>query len=218
MKTLRRLALLPLAALPFAAHATDLGLANSYNGFIFGNAAWSGGGESEGPMAVGGNFTHNGAHNTDVHGINGPTIGAKTNATLLVGGNMTVQGGQLNWGNGYVGGAFSTTQPYNLNNGSTLTVGGAISGTVQGGTSSQNNGGGPRPGDDLHGQKAYSLTQSNYIAGLTTNVTTIIAANITDQNQFNLNVAAPPQPEQRRSTRTSRSSACPPGSSSRSPT
>jgi len=192
MYNTRILALISLAAIPFAASAADLGLARDYNAFIFGNSTFNGN-ESEGPVAVGGNYTVNAGHNTDIFHINGPTVGALTNATLLVGGDFIANGdAHLEWGNGYVGGNFKTNSHYDLHNSSTLNIHGAYTNLSGGAGPSQNNAfnlNGPAVAASLFtDQKAYSATQSSLISALGTNFGNSIEAytpsNQNDQNKF----------------------------------
>ncbi len=89
MQNTRILALISLAAVPFAASAADLGLAKNFNAFVFNN--YSATSDSEGSVAVGGNFT--GSQNNAMHQFPG-TLGTATNIGLYVGGtyNASVNG------------------------------------------------------------------------------------------------------------------------------
>lgn len=169
------------------ASASGLGPAGEFNAFIFGNAS-AANGETEGAVAVGGNFVTTGAHVTLAHNYPA-TLGSQSGIGLYVGGNRVAQGGSLNnGGNGFVGGNFVTSNPYNLNGTGTLRAGGSVVGTVQIG---------PALGGQLNvvdptvftQQKAYSLTQSAYIRSLTaTNMDSLIG----DPNNLNIDVSSLP--------------------------
>lgn len=87
MKLLRSSAFLALAALPFAVQAADLGLAKNFNDFIFGY--YKGGSESEGAVAVGGNYYGSSQFAQHVHG-QAPSgqLGTVSNIGLYVGGTL----------------------------------------------------------------------------------------------------------------------------------
>ena len=94
MNPIRSLVFVPLLALPLAAHAADLGLAKDFNAFVFGNYAATS--DSEGAVAVGGDFT--GSQNNAMH-VNGGQapygkLGTQSNIGLYVGGdyNASVNG------------------------------------------------------------------------------------------------------------------------------
>jgi len=133
-----------------SAHATDsLGVAGTFNDFIFNQATASGGGEAEGAIAVGGiglganqvAFTAGGGY--DILSHNDPaTVGALTSVGLYVNGNVDfTSGGQMgNSGNAYVSGNFvNGGGPYNFNGGGALYYGGTLSGSIQNNTDHQAN-------------------------------------------------------------------------------
>jgi choice-of-anchor A domain-containing protein len=156
------------------ASGNSLGVANSFNAFIFDQATVNGGGESEGAIAVGGigltssQTSFNATSNYNVEIRNEPaTLGLLSNIGLYVDGNVNFSnGGQLNnGGNAYVSGNFSTTNPYDLNGAGNLYYGGTVSGTVHGDT--YNN-------DEVDSsyftqQQTFSQDQSEALTGLTAN-------------------------------------------------
>lgn len=101
----RLLAILGLAALALPAAADDLGVANTYNAFIFGNAA-SPGGHSDGAVAVGGNWTMD---YLVTQKADYGTAGADNKVGIYVGGNLTATNKPSvnNGSNAYVGGTFT---------------------------------------------------------------------------------------------------------------
>lgn len=147
----KRLSLVSILALGVSAvaHASGpLGLASTFNAFIFNQATVNGGGESEGAIAVGGlnltsgnAFTATNNYNITIKSGSAGTLGSLSNIGLYVNGNVDFEnGGQLNNGsNAYVSGNFATTNPYDLNGGGTLYYGGSKSGTVQSGSTSHQN-------------------------------------------------------------------------------
>ncbi len=144
-----------------SAHAADLGLANQFNAFVFGNANTSGG-HADGAVAVGGNWTGSGydvlQHNAPANVLGDPKIG------MYVGGNVSYShGGSINnAGNARVKGNFFSQNPYNVNGGH-LYVGGTRTGNVNGSWTDQTD------TVDLgvfNTQLAYSLAQSAAIAAL----------------------------------------------------
>ena len=170
-------------ALTAAAFGQSLGTANQFNAFIFGNASVNGGGESEGAIAVGGNFTA--SNNYNVLTKNAPaSIGSLNDIGLYVGGNATFSnGGQLNsGGNGYVGGNFSTNNPFDLNGGGGLSYGGTLSGTVHGTTTNSN----LINSNIFTQQKAYSLSQAAMLDATAANTT----INMSDPNNWALNYSS----------------------------
>ncbi|HLO49911.1 MAG TPA: collagen-binding domain-containing protein, partial [Kamptonema sp.] len=110
-----------LLAVPFAAslaiggimpvYAADLGPANNYNVFVFGDMNQSS--DSEGRVAVGGNatFTNFGIGDR-LSNSNG------SDARLVVGGNLNYNGGQVFGGNAVYGGTATLSGGANTNNGS----------------------------------------------------------------------------------------------------
>lgn len=169
-------------ALVGSAHAVNLGVANDFNAFIFGNATAQSG-DSDGAVAVGGNWTtvNNyvfNAHNTTPN----PTIGSATNLGLYLGGNLN--GGanngatQINSGrNAYVAGTVSSPAPL-MNGGGTMFAGSAA---VQAST--------------FTNQFAYSSLQSSTLNGLSAasvntsnpNNYSIQITNVGGLNVFNIN-------------------------------
>lgn len=144
-----------------SAHAADLGLANQFNAFVFGNANTNGG-HADGAVAVGGNWTGSGydvlQHNATANVLGDPKIG------MYVGGNVSYSnGGSINnAGNARVKGNFFSQNPYNVNGGH-LYVGGTRTGNVNGNWTDHTD------TVDLgvfNTQLAYSLAQSAAIAAL----------------------------------------------------
>lgn len=191
--SLRILTLAGLAVLGSVASATDLGLLRGFNVVTLGDQngnngnGSASGGETEGAVAIRGNFSTTNAHNTNIHN-NGTTFGGFTNVGMYVGGNVQVNGGQMNNGaKGLVRGNFSNSGgPYNLNGGGQLRTGGTISGTVQAGTTFQNQNQNPVNVADFTTQRAHSIMQTNHLALVTA---TNLDALIVDQNNLNINVA-----------------------------
>ncbi len=171
------------------ASAQSLGLANQFNAFVFGNAS-ANGGETEGAVAVGGNFSTTNAHNTLIV-PGGATVNGNSNVGLYVKGNLSVQGGQLNnGGKALIGGAFSNSSgPYNLNGGGNLKAGGSISGGING-SATANAMPNPVNAVDFSQQQTYSNQQSAFIAGLggATNMDALIG----DPNNLSINVGSLP--------------------------
>ncbi|WP_180542270.1 choice-of-anchor A family protein [Nevskia soli] len=139
MKSIQALALLCGAAA--CASASDLGVAEGYNVFTFGN--FSGNADSQGRVAVGGNAT------LTNFGI-GNDLGSSSSLypySLVVGGNLTYQNGQTDFGGIAVGGnatLTSVTSGGNMNVGGTLnTTGGQIDGMVAATSWINQNTGGP---------------------------------------------------------------------------
>ena len=96
------------------ARAANLGAANAFNGFIFGNLT-SAGQDTEGRLAVGGNFT---ASNYGVgSGGVGPAVPITNPRTdvLVVGGDMNAQGGWQVFNGNAVWGTSLTAAPTTLN-------------------------------------------------------------------------------------------------------
>lgn len=101
MSRLRILGLLSLGALPLAAHADDLGIANGFNVFVFGSMQ-SHGSDTQGRIAVGGNATL--ASYSVGHNYAGATVD-----TLVVGGALNFSNGSVENGKYWAGGAVSFT-------------------------------------------------------------------------------------------------------------
>jgi choice-of-anchor A domain-containing protein len=164
---LKRTAMLALAVLcgsPLHAHAqTDLGVAGGFNAFIFGNVTTPNGGESEGPLAIGGNWT-TGSYNVNI-GNHATSIGSTSNIGAYVLGNVTGSG---------------STQ---INNGANAYVGGTVSGNpliFNGGGSLKN--GSSFVSSSAFNQAAYSK-QSNYLASLSDQV-----INTSDPNNLHIDL------------------------------
>jgi choice-of-anchor A domain-containing protein len=161
------------------AHAggSSLGNAGSFNAFIFDHATVSGGGETEGAIAVGGlglsssqiAFNASSNYNTLIK-TNPASLGSLNNIGLYVNGNVNfASGGQLNnGGNAYVSGNFSTGNPYDLNGAGSLAYGGSLSGTVQGGSTSHQN---LVQSSYFTQQQVFSQNQANALDGLAANAT-----------------------------------------------
>lgn len=103
MASTKRALILSFLTVSASAHCADLGWANSFNAFIFGNATTYGG-HSQGSIAVGGNWTMSyEAQQNSSPRANLPTA---PNAGIYVGGNVTVTGvARVLRGNAYVGGS-----------------------------------------------------------------------------------------------------------------
>lgn len=125
------------------ASASDLGVAKTFNAFIFGNASTQGG-HADGAIAVGGSWTSQ----YDFLQSNLPgTIGSLNKIGGYVGGSMSFTGGSVNnSGNLYVGGAFSGS--LNMNGGTRFANSPLVDPTV------------------FTSQQAYSLAQSAAVAGM----------------------------------------------------
>lgn len=161
---MRKVALaLALSSLSLAVHAADLGIANSFNVFVFGNASTQGG-HTDGAIGVGGSWT--GSHDLNQHSLPA-TVGALTNIGGYVGGSMNFTGGSVNGAaNLYIGGGFSGS--INMNGGTRFSNSALVDPAV------------------FTTQKTYSQGQANAIRGLTA---TNIAGLIGDPNNLNINVA-----------------------------
>ncbi|HVT11197.1 MAG TPA: collagen-binding domain-containing protein [Fimbriimonadaceae bacterium] len=159
------------------ASAADLGLANQFNGFLFGNAVTSGG-HSDGAMAVGGSWSGSGYD--ALQSSLAATVGSLTNVGMYVGGsvNFTASGSVNNSGNAYVNGDFHGNT-FNMNGG-TLYYGGSVSG-VNGSKVNQAN---TVSASTFADQYAYSVLQSNYLASLGGE-----AINTADPNNWSVNAA-----------------------------
>ncbi len=123
------------------ANASNLGVAEGYNVFTFGD--FSGSADSEGRVAVGGNAT---LTNFGLGGSLGSTSSLYP-YSLVVGGNLTYQNATENYGGIAVGGSATLT---NITVSGNLSVGGAlttqngqINGAVSAGSWSRQNTGGP---------------------------------------------------------------------------
>lgn len=141
----------------------DLGVAGGFNAFIFGNVSTPNGGESEGPLAIGGNW-NTGTYNVNI-GNHATRVGSTTNIAAYVLGNVNVSGStQINNGaNAYVGGTVSGN-PLIFNGGGSLKQGASdVSASV-------------------FNQAAYSH-QSNYLAGLSDQV-----INTSDPNNLHIDL------------------------------
>lgn len=94
-----------LLAVPGSAFCADLGIANSFNAFIFGNATTYGG-HSQGSIAVGGNW--NMGYEAQQNSSPRANLTSAPNAGIYVGGNVTVSGtARVIQGNAYVKGSVS---------------------------------------------------------------------------------------------------------------
>jgi choice-of-anchor A domain-containing protein len=95
-----------------SAHAQSLGIAANFNAFVLGNA-YTSGGESDGSVAVGGNWTGIGGgigqYGVSNHNVVAPTIGSATNIGIYVGGNLSLNGSVNNSRNVYFGGTRTGT-------------------------------------------------------------------------------------------------------------
>jgi len=108
----RKLLMTLALALPCAGAAaqTNLGVAEDFNAFVFGNMNTTNGGESEGPIAVGGNWTtatYNVNFKSGTAGYSAATVGSTTNIGAYVAGNVLVSGSTQITNNAYVGGSVS---------------------------------------------------------------------------------------------------------------
>ncbi|MBA4294253.1 hypothetical protein C0431_14935 [bacterium] len=133
------------------AFGTNLGSANDFNGVIFGNVSAQSG-ESDGALAVGGNFTVQNNYQVSINGAAAnPTIGGATNLGLYVGGNV---------------GAGQNPGSLQVNNGRNAYVGGSVTGTptMNGGTLFTNSG--LVTPTFFAQQLSYSTFQSSLLAGL----------------------------------------------------
>ncbi|MBU7586834.1 MAG: choice-of-anchor A family protein [Nostoc sp. TH1S01] len=100
------LATVTLASLIEPAMAVNLGVAQDYNVFVFGDMNQSS--DSEGRVAVGGNATFSNFGIADrLANSNG------TDTRLIVGGDLTYNGGQIFGGNAVVGGTVKTSVNFN---------------------------------------------------------------------------------------------------------
>jgi choice-of-anchor A domain-containing protein len=171
------------------AGGSSLGNAGSFNSFIFDQASVSGGGETEGAIAVGGlgltssQIAFNASSNYNTLIKSDPaSLGGLNNIGLYVNGNANFSsGGQLNnGGNAYVSGNFSTGNPFDLNGGGYLYYGGSLSGTVQGGSSVNSN---LVNSAYFTQQQTYSQNQSAQLAGETANA----SINTNVANNWNVN-------------------------------
>lgn len=143
------------------AFAVNLGTANTFNAFIFGNANVSGG-DAEGAVAIGGSWI---VSDYTVTAFNKKgTIGSLNNISAYVGGSISWNnsGHVNNGGNVYVGGSIGVNH-LDVNGGGTVYYGGSKSGTIQGGATVNSNLVDPTV---FTQQKAYSISQSSYLAGL----------------------------------------------------
>lgn len=178
MRKLSIAALLIVAVAP-AAHAADLGVANSFNAFIFGTATTNGG-HSDGAVAVGGNWNGDGY----ISDMSGPsaTVGSLTNVGMYVGGGVSFNNsGALNSSsNGYVAGNVSAQNGFNVNGG-TLYVGGTAGSNV----GTHVNGSNLVSSSVFTDQLAYSQNQSNAIFALGGT-----AVDTSNQNNLTINAAA----------------------------
>lgn len=159
------------------ASAADLGVANQFNAFLFGNADTNGG-HADGAMAIGGNWVGTGYDSLQA---NLPaSVGATSNIGIYVGGNVTFTGsGSINnAGNGYVGGNLQGNM-FNMNGG-TLFFGGSATG-VNGSTTHQS---GTVLTSTFTDQLAYSQQQSSYLSSLSAT-----AIDTTDLNNWSVNAS-----------------------------
>ena len=103
MTIFKKAVFVSLLAVPGSAFCADLGLANSFNAFIFGNATTHGG-HSQGSIAVGGNWTM--AYEAQQNSNPRANLATAPNAGIYVGGNVIVSGtARVMRGNAYVGGS-----------------------------------------------------------------------------------------------------------------
>lgn len=178
MRKLSIAALLIVAVAP-AAHAADLGVANSFNAFIFGTATTNGG-HSDGAVAVGSDWGGQGY----ITNMSGPsaTVGSNTNVGMYVGGNVSLSNsGQLNSSsNGYINGSVTAQNGFNVNGG-TLYIGGTAGSNV----GNHVNGGTPVDTSVFTNQYNYSTSQSNAIWALGGT-----AVDVSNQNNLTINAAA----------------------------
>ncbi|BAZ40831.1 hypothetical protein NIES4101_67920 [Calothrix sp. NIES-4101] len=100
------LATVTIASLIEPAMAVNLGIAQDYNVFVFGDMNQSS--DSEGRVAVGGNATFS---NFGIADRLGNSNG--TDTRLIVGGDLTYNGGQIFGGNAVVGGKVKTSVNFN---------------------------------------------------------------------------------------------------------
>ncbi|QYK54666.1 MAG: choice-of-anchor A family protein [Fimbriimonadaceae bacterium] len=157
-------------ALVASAHAVNLGVANDFNAFIFGNAIAQSG-DSDGAVAVGGNWTTVNSYVFNAHSTTpNPTIGSAINLGLYLGGNLN--GGanngatQINSGrNAYVAGTVSNPAPL-MNGDGTMFAGSAA---VQAST--------------FTNQFAYSSLQSSTLSGLAAG-----SVNISNPNNYSIQI------------------------------
>lgn len=165
----RLLFVVPVGVLTSLSQAANLGAANDFNAVIFGNMTVNGG-DSEGAIAVGGNWVTNNTYVVNSHSTTpNPSIGGATNLGLYVGGSMNAGNNpgstQINSGrNGYVGGSVS---------GSPL---------MNGGGSFAGNSGLVDP-TFFTNQLAYSTAQSASLAGLTAG-----AVNTSNPNNYSITI------------------------------
>lgn len=147
----RLLLVVPVFASFSLSQAANLGAANDFNAVIFGNMTVNGG-DSEGAIAVGGNWVTNNTYVVNSHSTTpNPSIGGATNLGLYVGGSMNAGSNpgstQVNSArNAYIGGAVSGTP--GMNGGILFSNSGLVSPTF------------------FANQLAYSTAQSSTLAGL----------------------------------------------------
>ncbi|WP_428307072.1 choice-of-anchor A family protein [Lacipirellula sp.] len=108
------LAVAAALGLSTGARAANLGAANAFNGFVFGNLT-SHGQDTEGRLAVGGNFTAS-SYGVGSGGV-GPAVPITNPRTdvLVVGGNMNAQGGWQVFNGNAVWGTSLTAAPTTTN-------------------------------------------------------------------------------------------------------
>ncbi len=120
------------------------GTANTFNAFIFGGATDTNSGDSDGAVAVGGDFAMK--YTTTSHGF-AATVGSTTNIGLYVGGMLNAQGGGVNSGaNAYANGF---TGSMNMNGGTLHYGAGTVDTSV------------------FSSQQTYSQYQSTHLGALT---------------------------------------------------
>ncbi len=158
------LTVLALALIPSHASAqSGLGVAQSFNAFIFGDANTTSGGEIEGPIAVGGNYTV-GSFNVNFKagqtGYSAATVGNTSNIGAYVRGNIRSVGSTQITDDAYVG----------------STSGNPL--IFQGGGSQKS------PVTNIFSPTAF-VNQSNYLAGLIDQT-----INTSDQNNLNIDLSS----------------------------
>jgi choice-of-anchor A domain-containing protein len=130
--------LLPAAPASAALSASDLALdgpvLNQFNAIAFGD--YTAGNETEGRIAVGGNFA-GGGHNICFNGCGGDTTATALGATygsLTVWGNVTGLGAASGGGDFFIQGGNAAGSTLNMNYNGGVSLAGQNSGTIQGAT------------------------------------------------------------------------------------
>ncbi len=165
---LRTTALVALFAVGAASQAQNLGLANNFNAVVFGNVHAQSG-ESEGALAVRGNWTTQNNYQINTHATTPkPSVGGASNLGLYLKGSMNA--GQNN----------GATQ---VNSARNAYIGGGLTGSpiMNGGTLSTNS---SLVTDNFFAQaRSYSLSQSSFLAGLAGS-----AVNTSNPNNYKINI------------------------------